>query len=29
MVNGVTDFFVNNTDITAQLASGGGSLAVI
>ena len=26
MVNGVTDFFVNNTDITAQLASGGGSL---
>ena len=26
MVNGVTDFFVNNTDITADLASGGGSL---
>jgi len=25
-VNGVTDFFVNNTDITAELASGGGSL---
>ncbi|MFY9853021.1 MAG: flagellar hook-associated protein FlgK [Terracidiphilus sp.] len=26
MVNGVTDFFVNNTNITADLASGGGSL---
>jgi flagellar hook-associated protein 1 FlgK len=26
MVNGVTDFFVGNTDITSQLASGGGSL---
>ena len=25
-VNGVTDFFVNNTNITADLASGGGSL---
>jgi flagellar hook-associated protein 1 FlgK len=25
-VNGVTDFFVNNTDITADLATGGGSL---
>ncbi len=25
-VNGVTDFFVGNTDITSQLASGGGSL---
>ncbi|MGC9157971.1 MAG: flagellar hook-associated protein FlgK [Terracidiphilus sp.] len=25
-VNGVTDFFLNNTDITAQLATGGGSL---
>ncbi len=25
-VNGVTDFFVGNTDITAQLATGGGSL---
>jgi flagellar hook-associated protein 1 FlgK len=26
MVNGVTDFFVGGTNITAQLASGGGSL---
>jgi flagellar hook-associated protein 1 FlgK len=26
MVNGVTDFFLGNTDITSQLASGGGSL---
>ncbi|MGO9316799.1 MAG: flagellar hook-associated protein FlgK [Terracidiphilus sp.] len=26
MVNGVTDFFVGNTDITSQLAAGGGSL---
>jgi flagellar hook-associated protein 1 FlgK len=26
MVNGVTDFFVNNSDITAGLATGGGSL---
>lgn len=26
MVNGVTDLFVNNTNITADLASGGGSL---
>ena len=26
MVNGVTDFFVGNTDITSQLATGGGSL---
>jgi flagellar hook-associated protein 1 FlgK len=26
MVNGVTDFFVGNTDITSQLTSGGGSL---
>jgi len=26
MVNGVTGFFVNNTNITADLASGGGSL---
>ena len=26
MVNGVTHFFVGTTDITAQLASGGGSL---
>jgi flagellar hook-associated protein 1 FlgK len=26
MVNGVTDFFLGNTDITAQLATGGGSL---
>jgi flagellar hook-associated protein 1 FlgK len=26
MVNGVTDFFVGNTDITSQLASGGGSM---
>ncbi len=26
MVNGVTDFFVGTTDVTAQLASGGGSL---
>jgi flagellar hook-associated protein 1 FlgK len=25
-VNGVTDFFLGNTDITSQLASGGGSL---
>jgi flagellar hook-associated protein 1 FlgK len=25
-VNGVTDFFVGNTDITSQVASGGGSL---
>jgi flagellar hook-associated protein 1 FlgK len=25
-VNGVTDFFVNSTDITSQLASGGGQL---
>jgi flagellar hook-associated protein 1 FlgK len=26
MVNGVTDFFLSNTDITSQLVSGGGSL---
>ncbi len=26
MVNGVTDFFLGNTDITSQLATGGGSL---
>lgn len=26
MVNGVTDFFVGGTDVTSQLASGGGSL---
>ena len=26
MVNGVTDFFLGNTDITSQLVSGGGSL---
>ncbi len=26
MVNGVTDFFVNNADITSHLATGGGSL---
>ena len=25
-VNGVTDFYVNNTDVTSQLATGGGSL---
>ncbi len=25
-VNGVTDFYVNNADVTAQLATGGGSL---
>jgi flagellar hook-associated protein 1 FlgK len=25
-VNGITDFFVGNTDVTAQLATGGGSL---
>jgi len=26
MVNGITDFFLGNTDVTSQLASGGGSL---
>ncbi|HME57361.1 MAG TPA: flagellar hook-associated protein FlgK [Terracidiphilus sp.] len=26
MVNGVTDFFVGNTDVTSELATGGGSL---